>query len=120
MFFVQRSQANVEESGRLQELIIVSASEFQRLLEELLSRINLAMLDGQNAMSPNDITAGYFRGYSTHLRCLSEVFLSFRELVQASARNALDCKNLDPDIFVVGSSRRRIKQRQNLRIHSAP
>ena len=57
----QRSQAQVEESGYLQEMIIVSASELLRLREQLFRGFNLAMVDGQNAARPHDVAAGHFR-----------------------------------------------------------
>ncbi|MFI5102581.1 MAG: hypothetical protein ACHP9V_04320 [Terriglobales bacterium] len=51
---------------------------------------------------------------------MSELFLCFGELVQTGMGDARERKDLDQRIFVVGSSRRRIKEGQHLRIHPAP
>ena len=99
---------------------MVRASKLQRLSKELLCGLNLAMLHGQNATSPDHIAACCFRRYLANLRGLLKLFLGFGEPMQTGISDTLERKDFNQRILVSGSSRRRIKDRQHLGIHTTP
>jgi hypothetical protein len=78
------------------------------------------MLHCQNAPCPDNISAGYLRRRLAHLRCLSELFLGFGELMQTGMGYPLNRQDLDQRIIVAGPRGLRIYCRERLRVHPLP
>ena len=116
----KRGQTQVEECCRLQKRIIVRNCKLQRLLEEQLCCVMLALLHGYNAAGSADVAAGVLGRILADAERLSEPLFRLGELVKTAKSSAVNCKNLYERIFVSGLGGLRIKDRQSLLIHPLP